>query len=112
VIPGNDDALRAIRLFASRIADAIMEGRQVGTEGATPVAEDEEAGEIETGESSIDIEATMAKAGIANPDDEGAEVEIEAEEPAAVEVSTEAAPAETPEPAAKAPEESNEAAAS
>ena len=33
VIPGNDDALRAIRLFASRIADAIIEGRQIGTEG-------------------------------------------------------------------------------
>ena len=27
VIPGNDDALRAIRLFASRIADAVMSGR-------------------------------------------------------------------------------------
>jgi small subunit ribosomal protein S2 len=27
VIPGNDDALRAIRLFASRIADAVLEGR-------------------------------------------------------------------------------------
>src|SRR5216110_498159 len=27
VIPGNDDALRSIRLFASRIADAVMEGR-------------------------------------------------------------------------------------
>lgn len=34
VIPGNDDALRAIRLFASRIADAILEGQNVGTEGA------------------------------------------------------------------------------
>ena len=33
VIPGNDDALRAIRLFASRVADAIIEGKQVGTEG-------------------------------------------------------------------------------
>jgi small subunit ribosomal protein S2 len=29
VVPGNDDALRAIRLFASRIADAVMEGRGV-----------------------------------------------------------------------------------
>ena len=29
IIPGNDDALRAVRLFASRIADAIMEGRQL-----------------------------------------------------------------------------------
>jgi small subunit ribosomal protein S2 len=26
-IPGNDDALRAIRLFASRIADAVLDGR-------------------------------------------------------------------------------------
>lgn len=33
VIPGNDDALRAIRLFASRISDAILEGQQIGTEG-------------------------------------------------------------------------------
>ena len=29
VIPGNDDALRAIRLFASRIADAVMAGRDM-----------------------------------------------------------------------------------
>jgi small subunit ribosomal protein S2 len=28
-IPGNDDALRAIRLFASRVADAVIEGRGV-----------------------------------------------------------------------------------
>ena len=27
VIPGNDDAIRAIRLFASRIADACIEGK-------------------------------------------------------------------------------------
>jgi len=41
VIPGNDDALRAIRLFASRIADAIIEGKQVGTEGRVTEAEAE-----------------------------------------------------------------------
>lgn len=29
IIPGNDDALRAVRLFASRIADAILEGQQM-----------------------------------------------------------------------------------
>jgi small subunit ribosomal protein S2 len=29
VIPGNDDALRAVRLFASRMADAILEGQQL-----------------------------------------------------------------------------------
>ena len=38
VIPGNDDALRAIRLFASRIADAILEGQQVATEGGVAAA--------------------------------------------------------------------------
>ena len=27
IIPGNDDALRAIRLFASRLADAVLAGR-------------------------------------------------------------------------------------
>jgi small subunit ribosomal protein S2 len=34
IIPGNDDALRAVRLFASRIADAVMEGQQMVAEGA------------------------------------------------------------------------------
>ena len=29
VIPGNDDALRSIRLFASRIADAVISGRDM-----------------------------------------------------------------------------------
>ncbi len=32
VIPGNDDALRAIRLFTSRVADAVLEGRQEALE--------------------------------------------------------------------------------
>src|SRR5205814_1325170 len=29
VIPGNDDALRALRLFASKIADAVIDGRDM-----------------------------------------------------------------------------------
>lgn len=29
VIPGNDDAIRAIRLFASKMADAVIEGQQL-----------------------------------------------------------------------------------
>ena len=59
VIPGNDDALRAVRLFASRISDAIVEGNQIATEGgvvAAPPTEDTgeggegggEAGEVQT----------------------------------------------------------------
>jgi len=33
IIPGNDDALRAVRLFAARIADAVLEGQQLVAEG-------------------------------------------------------------------------------
>jgi small subunit ribosomal protein S2 len=38
VIPGNDDALRAIRLFASKIADSVVEGANAATDkqGFTP----------------------------------------------------------------------------
>jgi small subunit ribosomal protein S2 len=32
VIPGNDDALRAIRLFTSKVAEAVVEGRALATE--------------------------------------------------------------------------------
>jgi small subunit ribosomal protein S2 len=32
VIPGNDDALRAIRLFTTKVADAVVEGRSLATE--------------------------------------------------------------------------------
>src|SRR6185437_3774467 len=32
VIPGNDDALRAIRLFASKVADSVVEGAQAASD--------------------------------------------------------------------------------
>ena len=41
VIPGNDDAIRAVKLIAGAMADAVIEGRQ----GETVVAEAEEATE-------------------------------------------------------------------
>ena len=51
VIPGNDDALRAVRLFASRIADSIVEGNQIATEGGVLPAEPAEGeGEAATDE--------------------------------------------------------------
>lgn len=28
VIPGNDDAIRAVKLITSKVADAVIEGRQ------------------------------------------------------------------------------------
>jgi small subunit ribosomal protein S2 len=42
VIPGNDDALRAVRLFASRIADSIIEGQQIATEGGVAAQAEED----------------------------------------------------------------------
>src|ERR1700758_3604354 len=76
VIPGNDDALRAIRLFASKIADSIVEGAQAATDkqdaefagavGAateTPAAEGTEASEYgedsEAGSDDINLEEML-----------------------------------------------------
>src|SRR5262249_45018117 len=42
VIPGNDDALRAIRLFTNKVAEAVIEGRALATEhdfAASKIAE-------------------------------------------------------------------------
>jgi len=41
VIPGNDDAIRAVKLIAQTMSNAIVEGRQ-GEEGLEPDGEDEE----------------------------------------------------------------------
>ena len=38
VIPGNDDALRAIRLFASKIADSVVEGSQIASKQGEDLA--------------------------------------------------------------------------
>ncbi len=65
VIPGNDDALRAVRLFASRIADSILEGQQIATEGAVAISTDEE-GEFQAApeaEGSIETVASPSDAG-------------------------------------------------
>ncbi len=47
VIPGNDDAIRAIKLLCSRIADAIVEVKAVEWQGAAVVEAAEEAEEAE-----------------------------------------------------------------
>src|SRR6188472_1626450 len=43
VIPGNDDALRSIRLFAAGIADAVMAGRGMADAANTPETEPKES---------------------------------------------------------------------
>jgi len=71
VIPGNDDALRAVRLFASRISDAIVEGNQIATEGgvvaAEPTAESGETGEG-TAADTGDLQASTAEGSEATND--------------------------------------------
>ena len=44
VIPGNDDAIRAVKLIAATMADAVLEGKQ-GEQGSAAVEEEEAADE-------------------------------------------------------------------
>ena len=86
VIPGNDDALRAVRLFASRIADAVLEGQQMLTEGGatadeTPSQESDAAA----------TEASAADAGIEGATDQPAPDETGPPETATEASSTESA---------------------
>src|SRR5256885_1598131 len=54
-IPGNDDAIRAVRLITSRIADAVNEGRgTLGKEdGAAASADDDEHKELASAEAEV-----------------------------------------------------------
>ncbi len=45
VIPGNDDAIRAVKLIAGKLADAVLEGRQGEQTEAAPAEQAEEAAE-------------------------------------------------------------------
>jgi small subunit ribosomal protein S2 len=45
IVPGNDDALRAVRLFAAKMADAIIEGQQTVKEGGAEIGEAGEGAE-------------------------------------------------------------------
>lgn len=62
IIPGNDDALRAVRLFAARIADAVVEGQQMQSRDAEGAADADAAATIE-GEGSLIAEGATIVAG-------------------------------------------------
>jgi small subunit ribosomal protein S2 len=70
VIPGNDDALRAVRLFASRIADAVIEGQQVNTKGS-----DEEEGEQPSAEQPAQPTARVVTSSVTTERDPGRQSE-------------------------------------
>lgn len=56
VIPGNDDAIRSIRLFTSRIADACIEGRQIYEEKMQAQADGDQEKEMDKGDHKVAIE--------------------------------------------------------
>jgi small subunit ribosomal protein S2 len=93
VIPSNDDAIRAIKLMVSKIADAVLEGkalRKDTEEEETEIPEELEAmvaGEV-TDEELLG-EATLAKLKSGEYDERQAESEAEAEEAEADDVEAE-----------------------
>jgi small subunit ribosomal protein S2 len=94
VIPGNDDALRAVRLFASRIADSIVEGNQIATEGGVVTAEPGEEATEAAGEAGEAAAAEFVSGGEAAVN--GEEAQSESTNPGSA-TETEVAPDESPE---------------
>ena len=100
IIPGNDDSIRAIKLYAASVADTILEGK---AQAATVTSKDEF---IEVEEKSAEkVELNPEAEAAAEKVDPKAEAEVVAEEPA-VEATPEPAeekPAAKKAPAKKAP---------
>ncbi len=69
VIPGNDDALRAIRLFASKIADSCIEGSQFAT--------DKQAAEVSAAQYTSTPEGMAEKPGEAAASETGEDVSMD-----------------------------------
>jgi small subunit ribosomal protein S2 len=66
-IPGNDDAIRAIRLLTSRVADAVVEGKKLAEERLQAIT-DKEMAEAEV--EAPAVEAASAPEVIATPESE------------------------------------------
>src|SRR5258705_5443925 len=77
VIPGNDDALRAIRLFPSKIGDSVVEG--VNLMGAKQMAEPPaaDAGQAEIPAEGVEIHAAEASAIEGYVGDDGEDISME-----------------------------------
>jgi small subunit ribosomal protein S2 len=61
IIPGNDDAIRAIRLISSKVAEACLEGKQLREARLTAPEEGAKAGEA-AGNPAVPLAAPAAKA--------------------------------------------------
>lgn len=67
VIPGNDDAIRAIRLLSSRIADACLEGLNRRAERLQAISDKEAARAEEIPEEEVLVEPSLAVAAESEP---------------------------------------------
>jgi small subunit ribosomal protein S2 len=92
VIPGNDDALRAIRLFTTKIAEAVIEGRSA-FEQTQLASEKAAAGEAADGGEAVEYVDTSAYESYEKQEGDFVEVAEGAEPPA---VPADAAPDATP----------------
>jgi len=81
VVPGNDDAIRAIKLITNKIADAIAEVRQVEAEGVEAEAEEAEGEEEKPEEAELIADEDLVMASAEGEEAEGgaAEEEVEVE---------------------------------
>ncbi|MBZ0257375.1 30S ribosomal protein S2 [bacterium] len=93
VIPGNDDAIRAVRLISSRIAESVLEGQMAAAEGDDQSDENDNAEVDLTASDSPKEETAPAPA----PAPAAAEAPAIAAAPAQEAAPVEAAPAETTE---------------
>ncbi len=115
LVPGNDDALRSIKLFLNAVADKILEGLQIREIKARQSAEDRKAKDSEKPEvREVEVGSQKGSAYVAELKPEVAEEEeaasgqysakVEAAEPAPAEKTEEEASPETKEAAADKPE--------
>jgi small subunit ribosomal protein S2 len=74
VIPGNDDALRAIRLFTSKISDSVVEGVQMAGDKRASEAGVTADAQLEA----APVEVSGLEAGADEPSGEGEVVDLEA----------------------------------
>jgi small subunit ribosomal protein S2 len=63
-VPGNDDAIRAIRLFCAAIADAITEGKRLYEQSLVKEKEDEKSGSATSAEETTRGTASSAAGGV------------------------------------------------
>ena len=99
VIPGNDDAIRAIRLYVTAVADAIAQGQ---SEASLQVSEDEFVEVAADADEAAAPVTEISEGVLASVDQAFAEQDAEAAAEAGAEATSEAAAEEAPDAAANA----------